>query len=104
MRAASWLREGRRPVEEVLSAFGISSRSGLGCGAADEFAFMARSIVMAAAHKGQPLRCEPHRVAYSYLTRVGTGTFLCNLHYQYKSDKLFSSTALYHVDDYTLSC
>lgn len=42
MRAASWLREGRRPAEEGLSAFERSGRSGLGCGAADEFAFMAR--------------------------------------------------------------
>ena len=56
MRAASWLREGRRPAEEGLSAFEISGRSGLDCEAADEFAFMARSIVMAAAHKGQPLQ------------------------------------------------
>ena len=52
MRAASWLREGRRPAEEPLSAFERSGRSGLGSEAADEFAFMARSIVM---DKGQPL-------------------------------------------------
>lgn len=38
MRAASWLREGRRPAG---AAFEGSGRSGLDCEAADEFAFMA---------------------------------------------------------------
>jgi len=50
MRAASWLREGRRPPEEDRSGFG---RSEPGCVvAADGFALMAGSRIVAAAQKG----------------------------------------------------
>lgn len=97
MRAASWLREGRRPADD-LSAFEGSGRSGLDCGAADVFAFMARLIVMAAAHKGQPATVRFTGYYYCLKTSLALARFF--VHYQYKTDN--SSTALYHVDDCTL--
>lgn len=100
IRAASWLREGRRPAEaeEDLSAFERSGRSGLGCEAVDVFAFMARSNGMAAAHKGQPLHCCEHHRAIILLNSIWLALARFFVLYRYNS-----STVLHHVYDGFLS-
>lgn len=88
MRAASWLREGRRAAEEDFEW------SGPGCEAADGFALIARSmawsIVMAAAHKSQP-----QRAPVLFLSQK-IDSFLRTL-------PMYPSTTLHNVDDRSIS-
>jgi len=68
IRAASWLSEGRRPPDEGRSIFGCSVP---GCEVADEFALMAGSFVVAAAHK------VSLDVRHSYLIICPTVSLYC---------------------------